>query len=48
MIRVFPVCCSDKHFANPSPDNQHSIGKPKEKVFKKLEHLLSKLLELDE
>ena len=25
MIRVFPVCYSDKHFGNSSPDNQHFI-----------------------
>ena len=25
LIRVFPVCYSDKHFVNCSPDNQHFI-----------------------
>ena len=33
LIRVFPVCYSDKHFVN-SPDNLHFIGEQKEKCSK--------------
>ena len=25
LIRVFPVCCFDKYFADSSPENQHFI-----------------------
>ena len=40
LIRVFPVCYSDKHLANPSPDKQHFIWKTeREKVFEILEYL---------
>ena len=31
LIRVFPVCYSDKHLVNSSPDNQQFILKQKEK-----------------
>ena len=31
LIRVFPVCYSDKHFMNSSPDNQNFIWEKKEK-----------------
>ena len=27
LIRVFPVCYSDKHFVNSDPDNKHFIRK---------------------
>ena len=30
LIRVFPICNSDKHFANSDPDNQHFIWEKKE------------------
>ena len=30
LIRVFPVCYSDKHFANSSPEKQHIIWEQKE------------------
>ena len=30
---VLPVCFSDKHFVNFSPDNQHFIAEQKEKSF---------------
>ena len=39
LIRVFPVCYSDKHFWNSRPENQHFISDWREKVFKFLEHL---------
>ena len=28
---VFPVCCSDQHFVNSSPENQYLVEKLKEK-----------------
>ena len=31
LIRVFPVCYSDKHFVNSSSDNPHFIRERKEK-----------------
>ena len=31
LIRVLPVCCSDKHFVNSSPYNQQFIWDQKEK-----------------
>ena len=31
LIRVFPVCYYDKHYANSSPENQHFIWDKKEK-----------------
>ena len=30
-VRVFPVCYSDNHFVNSTPDNQHFIWDQKEK-----------------
>ena len=35
LIRVFPVCFSDKHFVSSSPDNDNRNGK----VFEISEHL---------
>ena len=47
LIRVFPVCYSDKHFENFSPDIQHFISENrKRKVFDILEHLPYCLLEV--
>ena len=31
LIRVYPVCYSDKHFVNSNLDNQHFIFEQKEK-----------------
>ena len=39
LISVFPVCYSDKHFANSSHDNPHFIWEQKDLVFKILKHL---------
>ena len=34
LIRVFPVCYSEKHFVNSSPENQHFNWERKEKSVK--------------
>ena len=31
LMKVFPVCYSDIHFVNSSPENQHFIWEQKEK-----------------
>ena len=36
LIRVFPVCYSDNHFVNSSPDNHHYICKQKKKSVRNL------------
>ena len=40
LIRVFPVCYSDRHFVNSRADNQHFILGTKEKFVQILKHLL--------
>ena len=39
LIRVNPVCYSNKHFVNSRPENQHFIWDRKKKVLKILKHL---------
>ena len=39
LIRVFPVCYSDKHFMNSSPEKKHLLEYRKRNVFEILEHL---------
>ena len=39
LIRVCPVCYSDKQFVNSSPDYHHLVGNRKRNVFEVLEHL---------
>ena len=37
LIRVFPVCYSDKHFLNSHPDNQHNLKTERERCSKFLD-----------
>ena len=39
LIKVFPICYSDQHFVNSSPENQHFIWQQKD-FFLIFEHLL--------
>ena len=39
LIRIFPVCHSDKHFVTPSPETNILFENRKRKKFKILEHL---------
>ena len=39
LIRVFPVCYSDKHFLNSHPDNQNNLRTERERCSKIFGHL---------
>ena len=42
MIRIFPVCLSDKQFVNSSPEDRHVIsGTEMRKALEILENLLN-------
>ena len=46
LIRVFPVCYSDMHFINSSPESQQFVREKEEKSFRILEHLCFSVVNL--